>query len=99
MVGPQVLAHRGQHWTLLQNACRALWNCAHTALMRAHSPDKHGTESFLDVATLRALLWQPFYVAADCLLDMLVQLQGQQQTRRSKVSESLHHWAVKLVSQ
>ncbi|XP_067914860.1 cilia- and flagella-associated protein 54-like isoform X3 [Heterodontus francisci] len=28
-----VLAHRGRHWTALQNACRLLWNCAHIAMM------------------------------------------------------------------
>ena len=68
----QVLAHRGRHWILLQNACRALWNCTHTALLRTHSC---GADTLLDVDTLRELSWHAFYMAADCLLDMLLHLQ------------------------
>ncbi len=32
-----MLAHRGQHWTLLQNATRTLWNVAHTVLLRVRA--------------------------------------------------------------
>ncbi len=77
-----MLAHRGKHWTLLQNAARALWNCAHTALLRTYSDES--TEPLLDIETLRTLVWQPFYLAADCILDMMVQMQ-QEGGRVSKV--------------
>ncbi|XP_056000170.1 cilia- and flagella-associated protein 54-like isoform X4 [Ostrea edulis] len=66
-----ILAHRGQHWTLLQNSCRTMWNCAHTALLRAIGPE----DGLLSVDNLRAIVWFPMYTAADCTLDMLVHLQ------------------------
>ena len=83
----KVLAHRGQHWTLLQNAARALWNCTHTALLRTYAEEN--TISLLDLETLRGLSWKPFYVAADCLLDMLVQLQ-QEKPSNPKVTGLLY---------
>nr|XP_034306398.1 cilia- and flagella-associated protein 54 isoform X5 [Crassostrea gigas] len=67
-----ILAHRGQHWTLLQNSCRTMWNCAHTALLRAIGPE----DGLLSVDNLRAIVWFPMYTASDCLLDMLVHLQS-----------------------
>nr|XP_022298746.1 cilia- and flagella-associated protein 54-like isoform X3 [Crassostrea virginica] len=67
-----ILAHRGQHWTLLQNGCRTMWNCAHTALLRAIGSE----DGLLSVDNLRAIVWLPMYTAADCLLDMLVHLQS-----------------------
>ncbi|XP_064633928.1 cilia- and flagella-associated protein 54-like isoform X3 [Lineus longissimus] len=68
-----VLAHRGQHWTLLQNSCRALWNCAHTALLRA-CISTNNPGGMVTAGDLREMAWLPFYTAADCLLDMLSQL-------------------------
>ena len=76
-----MLAHRGQHWTLLQNACCALWNCAHTALTRAISPSKSG-QSFIEVETLRALACDPFYMAITCLMDMYVQIQAEADSKK-----------------
>ena len=72
-----VLAHRGQHWTLMQNACRTMWNTAHTALTRAISPDKHG-QPFMTVEMVRKIVWYPFFTAADCVMDMMVQMQREQ---------------------
>ncbi|XP_063397833.1 cilia- and flagella-associated protein 54-like isoform X1 [Mytilus trossulus] len=71
-----VLAHRGQHWTLLQNSCRALWNCAHTALLRAVSSQPGGEEGLVTIDELRGLVWMPMYMAADSILDMMVQFQN-----------------------
>ena len=83
----QVLAHRGQHWTLLQNAGRGLWNCAHTALLRAFTVDQSGGDpGLLTIDMLRSLLWQPFYQTADCLLDMLVTLQEGLEKQANRVS-------------
>ena len=81
----QVLAHRGQHWTLLQNASRTLWNCAHTALLRAFTSDPNGEDGLLTIAELRSLVWKPFHMAADCLLDMMVQLQVDLDNQAAKV--------------
>ncbi|CAL1546460.1 unnamed protein product [Lymnaea stagnalis] len=82
-----VLAHRGQHWTLLQNGGRALWNCTHTALLRACGTDQEESDSgLITVKLLRSLVWETFYMAADCLLDMLVILQEslEKQAARAK---------------
>ncbi|CAH1784493.1 unnamed protein product [Owenia fusiformis] len=68
-----VLSHRGQHWTLLQNACRSLWNVVHTALLRAFSDTSNA--NLITVEELRELVWLPCYTAADCLLDCLYELQ------------------------
>ena len=76
----QVLAHRGSHWSLLQNACRALWNCAHTALL--HTFASGHTNGLLSVEALRSLVWKPFYFAVDCLLDMMVCLQNEAETQQ-----------------
>lgn len=78
----KVLAHRGKYWTMLQNACRALWNMTQTVLMRVVAGSLHVTEESLaeggtDVEVLRTVLWRPFYWAADCLLDMMVHTQSQ----------------------
>ncbi|KAK3102398.1 hypothetical protein FSP39_011137 [Pinctada imbricata] len=75
-----ILSHRGQHWTLLQNSCRALWNCVHTALLRAVSSD----DGLLSVDELRGLVWHPMYMAADCVLDMLVNLQADLEKQAEK---------------
>ncbi|XP_022098854.1 cilia- and flagella-associated protein 54-like [Acanthaster planci] len=77
-----VLAHRGSHWTLLQNASRALWNCAHTALL--HTFASGHTNGLLSVEALRAVVWRPFYTAVDCLLDMMVCLQSQAEASQKK---------------
>lgn len=77
----QILAHRGQHWTLLQNSCRTMWNCAHTALLRAIGPE----DGLLSVDNLRAIVWFPMYTASDCLLDMLVHLQSDLEKHAEKV--------------
>lgn len=82
-----VLSHRGRNWTLLQNASRCLWDCAHSLLSRAvrqserlspklHKPSHtHEMSHSLTVERLRSDGWMAFYCAADCLLDMLVQLE------------------------
>nr|XP_032644431.1 cilia- and flagella-associated protein 54 isoform X7 [Chelonoidis abingdonii] len=70
-----VLAHRGGHWTLLQNTCRELWNYSQEAQSIAkHSHSLQGlfpiTRNFL-ISTI----WLPFYVASDTILDMIIELQ------------------------
>ena len=83
----QILAHRGQHWTLLQNAAKALWNCAHTALLRAFTADQTGNDpGLLTSDMLRSLVWKAFYLAADCLLDMMVVLQESLERQANRVS-------------
>ncbi|XP_078673131.1 cilia- and flagella-associated protein 54-like isoform X2 [Branchiostoma floridae x Branchiostoma belcheri] len=72
-----VLSERGRHWSLLQNACRSLWNCAHTALLRAYNPSQAGgaSQGLLSIEDWRGLVWRPFYLASDALLDMLLEIQ------------------------
>ncbi|KAL3852227.1 hypothetical protein ACJMK2_015897, partial [Sinanodonta woodiana] len=71
-----VLAHRGQHWTLLQNATRALWNCTHTALLQATTSTQTDLrDGLITVSELHGLACKPFHIAADCILDMMAQLQ------------------------
>ena len=80
-----MLAHRGQHWTLLQNSCRALWNCAHTALLRAVTVNPAGEEGLVTIDELRGLVWSPLYMAADAILDMMVQFQNVLEAQAQKV--------------
>ncbi|XP_033102653.1 cilia- and flagella-associated protein 54-like isoform X3 [Anneissia japonica] len=77
-----VLAHRGQHWTLLQNASRAMWNCAHTSLLYCFA-NGHAS-GILSVEAMRSIVCQPFFVAADCILDMLAALQNNSNTKAKK---------------
>ncbi|KAK3608116.1 hypothetical protein CHS0354_004771 [Potamilus streckersoni] len=71
-----VLAHRGQHWTLLQNATCALWNCTHTALLQATTSTQTAPDDgLITVSELHGLACKPFHIAADCVLDMMTQLQ------------------------
>ncbi|KAK6177089.1 hypothetical protein SNE40_015265 [Patella caerulea] len=71
-----IIAYRGNHWTMFQNACNTLWNCAHTALLRATTANQSKNEAgLLTVEVLRSLVWKPFYLSVDCLLDMMVKLQ------------------------
>ncbi|XP_077980140.1 cilia- and flagella-associated protein 54-like [Glandiceps talaboti] len=79
-----VLAHRGHHWTLLQNACRSLWNCAHTALLRAFASNTGAGSGIITTDQLRQIVWKPFYRAADCLLDMMVYLQTEEEKRAKR---------------
>ena len=72
-----MLAHRGQHWTLLQNGARVLWNGLHTVLSRAVTRDAEEEPGLITMETFRSLAWQPLHVAADCLLDMLFRLENE----------------------
>uniref|UniRef100_A0ABM5GFE7 Cilia- and flagella-associated protein 54 isoform X1 n=1 Tax=Pogona vitticeps TaxID=103695 RepID=A0ABM5GFE7_9SAUR len=71
-----VTAHRGGHWTLLQNACRDLWNYTQEAqsIMKLsasfHAPLPINKELFLNT------IWLPYYMASNALLDMIVDLQA-----------------------
>ncbi|XP_026548471.1 cilia- and flagella-associated protein 54 [Notechis scutatus] len=70
-----VVAHRGRHWTLLQNACRDLWNYTREIQIiikhsgSFHAPFPVNKEIFLKT------IWLPYYLASDTLLDMIVELQ------------------------
>ncbi|XP_019370589.1 PREDICTED: cilia- and flagella-associated protein 54 isoform X2 [Gavialis gangeticus] len=70
-----VLAHRGGHWTLLQNACRELWN--YTQEVEAIA--RHSNSLPLAFPITRGILintiWFPFYLASDTILDMMNELQ------------------------
>ncbi|XP_066490590.1 cilia- and flagella-associated protein 54 [Tiliqua scincoides] len=71
-----VVAHRGGHWTLLQNACRDLWNYTQESRMiinqleSFYSPFPITKELFLNS------IWLPYYMASDTLLDMIIDLQA-----------------------
>ncbi|XP_074609756.1 cilia- and flagella-associated protein 54-like isoform X1 [Acropora palmata] len=91
-----VLSYRGKFWTMLQNACRALWNITQTVLMRLvagtlHLSDDPLAEGATDIDVLRKALWQKFYFGADSLLDMMVQIQEQlkAETEQHKKTEKL----------
>ncbi|XP_010627455.1 cilia- and flagella-associated protein 54 isoform X2 [Fukomys damarensis] len=71
-----VLAHRGGYWTLLQNCCRALWNFTQELqILLSQAVDLYkmfpvSQDGFLCTSVL------PFYLGAELLIDMLVQLQN-----------------------
>ncbi|XP_045409141.1 cilia- and flagella-associated protein 54 [Lemur catta] len=70
-----VLAHRGGYWTLLQNCCRAFWNYTQELqILLKQAVDLYKTfpisqDNFLCTTVL------PFYLGAELLIDMLIQLQ------------------------
>jgi len=73
----KVLAHRGQHWTLLQNICREAWNATQLAQVISHIPDKTDGGDIVSADELKSVLCWPLYVVADCLLDMLSHTEDQ----------------------
>jgi len=73
----KVLAHRGRHWTLLQNVCREVWNATQLAHIISHVPDKTDDGDIVSIDELKSVLCWPLYVVADCLLDMLAQTEDQ----------------------
>ncbi|XP_074024365.1 cilia- and flagella-associated protein 54 [Numenius arquata] len=71
-----VLAHRGGHWTLLQNACRELWNYTQELQLIANHSHSH-TDAFpITRGFLRNTVWLPFYLASDMIIDMITELQA-----------------------
>ncbi|NXW28807.1 CFA54 protein, partial [Phaetusa simplex] len=71
-----VLAHRGGHWTLLQNACRELWN--YTQELQLIANDSHSNMDAFPITSgfLRNTIWLPFYLASDMIIDMITELQA-----------------------
>uniref|UniRef100_A0A2K6GCW2 Cilia and flagella associated protein 54 n=1 Tax=Propithecus coquereli TaxID=379532 RepID=A0A2K6GCW2_PROCO len=70
-----VLAHRGGYWTLLQNCCRAFWNYTQELqILLKQAVDLYKTFPISqDVFLCTSVL--PFYLGAELLIDMLIQLQ------------------------
>nr|XP_039269408.1 cilia- and flagella-associated protein 54-like [Styela clava] len=66
-----VLAHRGKHWTLLQNITRSLMSCISVVLEQ--SVNVH--EPVMTMQDFRQLVWFPLTLASDFILDMLVCMQ------------------------
>ena len=63
-----VLAHRGEQWALLQNACRALWNTINTlvnAKIGVEGSEEEGER------VVYGLACKPLYFAASALTDLL----------------------------
>ncbi|KAM8820072.1 cilia- and flagella-associated protein 54 [Eudromia elegans] len=71
-----VLAHRGGHWTLLQNACRELWNYAQEAQSIAKHLHSHPGAFSFTRDFVRDTIWLPFYLASDMIIDMITELQS-----------------------
>ncbi|XP_069829922.1 cilia- and flagella-associated protein 54 isoform X2 [Dendropsophus ebraccatus] len=71
-----VLAHRGGHWTLLQNAGRVLWNLV--LEIQLITKQYEANRGFFPITKdlLNNEIWMPFYFAADTILDMIVTLQN-----------------------
>ncbi|CAN8211290.1 unnamed protein product [Coccothraustes coccothraustes] len=71
-----VLAHRGGHWTLLQNACRDLWSYTQEFQLIANQSHSH-TDAFpITWDFLCHTIWLPFYFASDMIIDMIIDLQA-----------------------
>ncbi|XP_037245608.1 cilia- and flagella-associated protein 54 [Falco rusticolus] len=71
-----VLAHRGGHWTLLQNACRELWNYTQELQLVANHSHSHMDIFPITMSLLRNTIWLPFYLASDMIIDMITELQA-----------------------
>ncbi|GAB0176593.1 cilia- and flagella-associated protein 54 [Grus japonensis] len=71
-----VLAHRGGHWTLFQNACRELWNYTQELQLIANHSHSHMDTFPITRGFLRNTIWLPFYLASDMIIDMITDLQA-----------------------
>ncbi|KAM6383530.1 cilia- and flagella-associated protein 54 [Alca torda] len=71
-----VLAHRGGHWTLLQNACRELWNYTRELQLIANHSHSDMDAFPITRGFLRNTIWLPFYLASDMIIDMITELQA-----------------------
>ncbi|KAM4035751.1 cilia- and flagella-associated protein 54 isoform 2-T2 [Anomaloglossus baeobatrachus] len=71
-----VLAHRGGHWTLLQNVGRVLWNLVLEIQLMTKECGASKGFSPITRDLLNSEVCTPFYFAADTLLDMVVTLQN-----------------------
>ncbi|XP_053799690.1 cilia- and flagella-associated protein 54 isoform X3 [Vidua chalybeata] len=71
-----VLAHRGGHWTLLQNACRELWNYTQEFQLIANQSHSHMDAFPITWDFLCSTIWLPFYFASDMIIDMIIDLQA-----------------------
>jgi len=72
-----------------------MWNCVQLAMLASHAPNKDGCD-VLAVSDLREILCRPLYVAADCLLDMLLQT-GDQLNRMFNVRFSQQFFSYSLL--
>ncbi|KFV49776.1 Putative uncharacterized protein C12orf63, partial [Tyto alba] len=71
-----VLAHRGGHWTLLQNACRELWNYTQELQLIANHSHSHMDAFPITRGFLENTIWLPFYLASEMIIDMIIELQA-----------------------
>ncbi|KAM4902054.1 cilia- and flagella-associated protein 54 [Sylvia borin] len=71
-----VLAHRGGHWTLLQNACRELWNYTQEFQLIASQSHSHPDAFPITWDFLSNTIWLPLYFASDMIIDMIIDLQA-----------------------
>ncbi|KFQ02098.1 Putative uncharacterized protein C12orf63, partial [Leptosomus discolor] len=71
-----VLAHRGGHWTLLQNACRELWNYTQELQLIANHSHFHMDTFPITRNFLTSTIWFTFYLASDMSIDMITELQA-----------------------
>ncbi|XP_059702721.1 cilia- and flagella-associated protein 54 [Haemorhous mexicanus] len=71
-----VLAHRGGHWTLLQNACRDLWSYTQEFQLIANQSHSHTDVFPITWDFLCHTIWLPFYFASDVIIDMIIDLQA-----------------------
>ena len=63
-----MLAHRGEQWTLVQNACRALWNTINTLVTAREGVEGSEEEG---ERVVYGLACKPLYFAASALTDLL----------------------------
>ena len=70
-----VLACRGKHWTLLQNATRALWNTINT-LLQACSTRVEGERRETILGAVYGLALRPLCFAARGLIELVENLDG-----------------------
>ncbi|XP_032972099.1 cilia- and flagella-associated protein 54 [Rhinolophus ferrumequinum] len=71
-----VLAHRGGYWTLLQNCCRALWNFTQEIQILLKQALDQCKIFPISQDGLLCTSVLPFYLGAELLIDMLIELQN-----------------------
>ncbi|XP_057307241.1 cilia- and flagella-associated protein 54-like [Hydractinia symbiolongicarpus] len=75
-----VLSHRGENWVLLQQSCANLLAVTHSLMMKImllnSSIDTTTHEIPYHISELRAVICKPFSMAADFLLDLMLEMES-----------------------
>lgn len=70
----QVLAHRGNHWTVLLHVCQTIWDQSHRITTVAEKAVKPESLSHVIAEQMHTIFTPLLVLAADLIMDMLTTL-------------------------